>query len=655
MCGICGKIDFSGSRVDEGLLRRMNERLAHRGPDDAGIHLSHQDGVSCGLGHRRLSIIDLSAAGRQPMTNEDKSLWMVFNGEIYNFAELREELKGKGHHFSSRTDSEVILHLFEEEGAAGISRLSGMFAFALWSETTKTLVLARDGVGIKPLVYYWDGNRLLFASELRALLADYDVQTEIDLESLDIYLSLNYIPAPYTIFKNIRKLRPGYTLSVCDGKLEERTFWDVSAGGDETAKDKNSNQCGKSPRGLADENNRLFDFPGIKQTLFRTLEESVRSQMVADVPLGAFLSGGIDSSVIVGLMARNSARPIKTYSIGFSDMPMFDETSYAREVALFHHTDHHEIKLSSREMIGAVPDILAGLDEPFGDSSAVPTWIVARETVRDVKVALSGDGGDELFAGYRMYKGEKWFKRYRFIPRLIRDGLLEPLAMRLPESRDTRAGELARRAKKFLRGAKGSLTERFFGWNELFNEDSKNALLKEGWGVKKSPAPGIFAAALARPQTDALNRMLYADFKVSLPGDMLWKVDKMSMAHALEVRVPLLDQRFCELAFRIGGDWKIRHGQGKYIFIEAFKDILPKRLHNRPKWGFEMPIARWLKTDLKYLISEYLLRDKIDKQGIFNYPEIEKMVADLLESRRDTAWKLWNLIVFQTWHASLRR
>ncbi|MHB8092094.1 MAG: asparagine synthase (glutamine-hydrolyzing) [Syntrophales bacterium] len=655
MCGICGKIDFAGSRVDEGLLRRMNERLAHRGPDDAGIHLSHQEGVSCGLGHRRLSIIDLSAAGRQPMTNEDKSLWMVFNGEIYNFEELREELKGKGHHFSSRTDSEVILHLFEEEGAAGISRLSGMFAFALWSETTKTLVLARDGVGIKPLVYYWDGNRLLFASELRALLADYDVQTEIDLESLDIYLSLNYIPAPYTIFKNIRKLRPGYTLSVCDGKLEERTFWDVSAGGDETANDKNSNQCGKSPRGLADENNRLFDFPGIEQTLFRTLEESVRSQMVADVPLGAFLSGGIDSSVIVGLMARNSARPIKTYSIGFSDMPMFDETSYAREVASFHHTDHHEIKLSSREMIGAVPDILAGLDEPFGDSSAVPTWIVARETVRDVKVALSGDGGDELFAGYRMYKGEKWFKRYRFIPRLIRDGLLEPLALRLPESRDTRAGELARRAKKFLRGAKGSLSERFFGWNELFNEDSKNALLKEGWGVKKSPAPGIFTAALARPQTDALNRMLYADFKVSLPGDMLWKVDKMSMAHALEVRVPLLDQRFCELAFRIGGDWKIRHGQGKYIFIEAFKDILPKRLHNRPKWGFEMPIARWLKTDLKYMISEHLSQDKIDKQGIFNYPEIEKMVTDLLESRRDTAWKLWNLIVFQTWHASLRR
>jgi len=637
------------------LLRRMHERLAHRGPDDAGIHLSHHEGVSCGLGHRRLSIIDLSAAGRQPMANEDKSLWMVFNGEIYNFAELREELKGKGHHFSSRTDSEVILHLFEEEGAAGISRLSGMFAFALWSETTKTLVLARDGVGIKPLVYYWDGKRLLFASELRALLADYDVQTEIDLESLDIYLSLNYIPAPYTIFKHIRKLRPGYTLSVCDGKLKERTFWDVSARGDETAKDKNSNQCGKSPRGLADENNRLRDFPGIEQTLFRTLEESVRSQMVADVPLGAFLSGGIDSSVIVGLMARNSARPIKTYSIGFSDMPMFDETSYAREVASFHHTDHHEIKLSSREMIGAVPEILAGLDEPFGDSSAVPTWIVARETVRDVKVALSGDGGDELFAGYRMYKGENWFKRYRFIPRLIRDGLLEPLAMRLPESRDTRVGELARRAKKFLRGAKGSLAERFFAWNELFNEDSKNALLKEGWGVKKSPASGIFAAALARPQTDALNRMLYADFKVSLPGDMLWKVDKMSMAHALEVRVPLLDQRFCELAFRIGGDWKIRHGQGKYIFIKVFRDILPKRLHNRPKWGFEMPIARWLKTDLKYLISEHLSQDTIEQQGIFNYPEIEKMVADLLESRRDAAWKLWNLIVFQAWYASLRR
>jgi asparagine synthase (glutamine-hydrolysing) len=633
----------------------MTDRLIHRGPDDSGVYLSHQNSVSCGLGHRRLSIIDLSEAGRQPMTNEDKSLWLVFNGEIYNFASLREELLARGHRFSSRTDSEVILHLFEEEGTAGISKLIGMFAFAIWSEKTKTLFLARDPVGIKPLVYYRDGKRFLFASEIRALLADPDVQAEMDIGSLDLYLSLNYIPAPYTIFKNIRKLQPGHILAVRDGSLEEEVFWDIPSIGGGSAAERTGGFPEKSGQGRPGEAAVEFDFEEMKRTLFRALDDTVRSQMVADVPLGAFLSGGIDSSVIVGLMARNSDRPIRTYAIGFSDMPMYDETSYAREVAAFHHTDHHEIMLSSREMIGAVPEILAAFDEPFGDSSAVPTYIVAQKTAQDVKVALSGDGGDELFAGYRMYKGERWLQRYRIIPRLIRDGLLAPAAMRLPESRDSRLGEQFRRIKKFLRGDKVSLAERFFAWNELFNEEGKKALLKEGCGVETSFAPKIFNAALDHPEADALNRMLFADLKVSLPGDMLWKVDKMSMAHSLEVRVPLLDHRFCELAFRIGGDWKIRHGRGKYIFIETFRDILPKKLHNRPKWGFEMPIGRWLKTDLNYLISGYLSQEKIEAQGIFHAPAVKKMVEELKHGREDVSWKLWNLIVFQAWHESFRR
>ena len=397
MCGICGKLDFTGSPVDETLLRRMTDLLAHRGPDDSDVYLRHQGNVGCGLGHRRLSIIDLTEAGRQPMSNEDRTVWMVFNGEIYNFAALREELERKGHRFASRTDSEVIIHLFEEEGSAGVARLVGMFALALWSEKTRTLVLARDHVGIKPLVYYWDGRTFLFASEIKALLADPTVRKEIDLEALDLYLSLNYIPAPHTIFKNIRKLRPGHILTVRDGVLTEEEFWDIAPGMPADAPDHR-------------------DFEETKATLFRTLEDAVRSQMVADVPLGAFLSGGIDSSVIVGLMARNASRPVKTYAIGFKDMPMYDESAYAREVAAFHHTEHHEIMLSSREIIDTIPAVLASLDEPFGDSSAVPTYVVARETVRDVNVALSGDGGDELFAGYRMYKGEAWYRRYCLLP-----------------------------------------------------------------------------------------------------------------------------------------------------------------------------------------------------------------------------------------------
>jgi asparagine synthase (glutamine-hydrolysing) len=632
MCGICGKLDFSGAPVDEILLRRMKDLLAHRGPDDSGVYLSHQGGVGCGLGHRRLSIIDLSEAGRQPMSNEDDSLRIVFNGEIYNYVALRDELKKRGHQFASRTDSEVILHLFEEEGSAGIARLIGMFALALWSETTQTLVLARDPIGVKPLVYYWDGKSFLFASEIKALLTDPMVRKEIDLEAMDLYLSLNYIPAPWTIFKNVRKLRPGHILTVHDGALKEAKFWDVASA--TTASD--------SPPG---------DFEKTKACLFRALEEAVRSQMISDVPLGAFLSGGIDSSVIVGLMARNASRPVKTYSIGYKDMPMYDETVYAREVAAFNKTEHHEIKLNAEDIIHAIPDVLNALDEPFGDSSVVPTYMVARETVRDVKVALSGDGGDELFAGYRMYQGEAWYRRYRLIPRSIRAGLLEPAILSLHDSRDTKYAEHIRRLKKFLRGAKETFPERFLAWNELFGLESRKALLAGEYQTDRPLAPELFAAALGRLPSDPVNRMLYTDFTISLPSDMLWKVDMMSMHHALEVRVPLLDHRVCELVFFMPGNWKLRNGKAKYIFLETFKDILPPSLHNRPKWGFEMPVSQWLKSELRYLVEDHLSREKIDGQGIFHYPVVKKLIGDIMSNRTDTAWQLWNLIAFQVWHA----
>jgi len=375
MCGICGKLDLTGLPVDENLLRRMTDILSHRGPNDSGVYLRHYDNISCGLGHRRLSIIDLTEAGRQPMPNEDKTVWMVFNGEIFNFASLREKLERAGHRFTSRTDSEVAIHLFEEEGAAGVAGLIGMFVLAFWSEKKRTLVLARDQIGIKPLVYYWDGKKFLFASEIKSLLADTAVRREIDPDALDLYLSLNYIPAPHTIFKNIRKLRPGHILTVCDGVLKEEKFWDIAPGISAVTPDVRS-------------------FEETKRILFSTIEDAVRSQMAADVPLGAFLSGGIDSSVVVGLMARNSSRPVKTYAIGFKDMPMYDESAYAREVAAFHKTEHHEIMLNSREIIDTIPAVLESLDEPFGDSSSVPTYAVARETARDVTVALSGDGGD---------------------------------------------------------------------------------------------------------------------------------------------------------------------------------------------------------------------------------------------------------------------
>ncbi len=635
MCGICGKLRIDGKPIDEVALRRMTSVLSHRGPDADGTYTNTRDAaigsrVKIGLGHRRLSIIDLSEAGRQPMCNEDKSVWLVFNGEVYNFQSLRTELEGKGHRFHSHTDTEAIIHLYEEEGVHCVKRLVGMFAFALWDERKQMLLMCRDHIGIKPLVYSWDGNTLIFASEIKGILEDTDVNREMDWDALNLYLTFNYIPAPYTIFKNIRKLNPGHILVFQNGEVREDAYWNIDL----------------NPRVRSTE----MDFDACKRELFKTLEEAVCMQMIADVPLGAFLSGGIDSSIIVGLMARNSSRPVETYTIGYKDMPLFDETDYARDVSVMNGTDHHEIKLDAKDILEAVPQVLASFDEPFGDSSAVPTFVVSRETRKGVKVALSGDGGDELFAGYRMYKGEDWYSRYRLLPFFIRKKFIEPFLMSLSDSRDEKLSEYVRRSKKFLRGAKDTFAERFFTWNEIFSRDLRKVILHDSKTTDYDLGMKLTASRLNELRNDHINSMLYADLKQSLPGDMLTKVDAMSMFHALEVRVPLLDHRVCELAFSMTGDWKLRKGKSKYVLMETFKDILPPSLHNRPKWGFEMPISKWLKTDLRYLIEDHLSEDIIDRQGIFDYAVIKELVNNLMSNRVDTSWHIWNLIVFQVWY-----
>jgi len=631
MCGICGKVDFTDQGVDRRLLEAMTARLAHRGPDDKGLYIGTVREAACGLGHRRLSIIDLSEAGRQPMRNEDGTLWLVYNGEIYNFLTLRSELEAKGHRFFSGTDGEVILHLFEEEGTASFGRLRGMFALALWDELSETLILARDPLGIKPLVFYTDTRSFLFASEIKALLADPAVGKEIDPEALDLYLGLNYIPAPWTIFQKIRKLRPGHHLTIRKGLIEEKRYWDLPSAAEDFAHDKDA-------------------FAAAQTALRAALTEAVQGHLIADVPLGAFLSGGIDSSVIVGLMAQNSPGPVKTYTIGYDDMAMYDERAYARDVAVMHGTDHHEIVLSGREVIAAVTEVLTTFDEPFGDSSAVPTYIVARETAKDVKVALSGDGGDELFAGYRLYRGERWQGLYRRLPRFLRDGLIDNIYKFLPESREGPFTDRLRRLKKFLRGsAKENLPERFLAWNELFGWAERKALLRPDFH-SDAPALALFTAALERRDDDPINRMLYTDVTISLPGDMLWKVDMMSMVHPLEVRVPLLDRGFCETAFRLPGDWKLKGNRGKYIFIETFKDLLPASLHHRPKWGFEIPIARWLKGELRWLVGTYLDRGRVEREGFFAPEAVDRLVSALDDPTRDVSWLIWNLIAFGAWH-----
>ena len=394
---------------------------------------------------------------------------------------------------------------------------------------------------------------------------------------------------------------------------------------------------------------RRIDF--YKENLYKRMEASVQKRLVSDVQLGAFLSGGIDSSLIVGLMARNSEKPVKTFSIGYKDMPLFDETKYAREVAKFNKTEHYEFKLTYKDILDSFPSVLETLDEPFADSSAVPTYVVSKETKRHVTVALAGDGADELFAGYRMYQGEYLAKYYSLFPDILKEKIIEPFINILPDSRDKKHSEYIRRFKKFSKSMSGSLSERFYGWQEIFPVDLRQKLIKSHLREKIffQEGKGIISQKLNEFAGDNINRMLYVDVKNSLPGDMLTKVDLMSMRNSLEVRVPFLDHEVVEFAFEMEGDVKLKGLKRKFILMETFKDILPQMLHNRPKWGFEMPIGAWLRKELKFLIDEFLSKDFINKQGFFEYDVIDCLIKKHLSKKMDTSWQLWNLIVFQHW------
>jgi asparagine synthase (glutamine-hydrolysing) len=643
MCGICGKANFNHQEIQDSPLRKMCRCFSYRGPDDEGIYINNSNGnqktnpINVGLGHQRLSIIDLSDLGHQPMSNENGTIWITYNGEIYNFREIANELKRKGHKLRSNTDTEVVLHLYEEEGTNAVNRLNGMFAFAIWDKNLNRLWVCRDRIGIKPLVYYWDGLHFTFASEIKALLADPSISKELDYEALQLYLAFNFIPAPFTIFKGIKKLEPGKYLLLQDGKAEIKTYWEPPDSVDPVI----------ASLPLADQ------IEVFREPLYESINEAVSSRMIADVPLGAFLSGGIDSSIIVALMARSSSRPVKTFSIGFKDDPLYDETRYARDVAARYGTEHNEFKLGYEDMLDVLPEVISAFDEPFADSSAIPTFIVSRETKKYVTVAMSGDGGDELFAGYRSYLSEYWYTRYMQIPALFREGLVEKLVQALPDSRDEKILEFIRRLKKFIKATKGSFPERLLSLKEVFPEEiRKNLLLNiyNGRNGSRDPAISRINKLISGYNGDRINTILYSDFKDSLPGDMLTKVDWMSMKNSLEVRVPFLDHRVVELAFKMQGSLKLNKGKTKYILKHVFKDLLPPSLYDRPKAGFEVPISRWLKTDLKFLIDQYLAEEKIREQGIFDFPIIKKLIQKHLSNKTDTSWMLWNLIVFQCWY-----
>ncbi len=637
MGGICGKTSFGSEPVDRSLIEGMCRSIAYRGPDREGIYLrTYRDGkseIQIGLGHRQIADIGPASAAYQALTNENDTIWVVDDGKIFNFCDLKNRLIEKGHRFKDKIDAEVIPHLYEEEGTRAVRTLDGMYAFALWDEPKRQLWLCRDRLGIKPLVYYWDGKHFVFASEIKALLRDPVVPRTIDYHALELYLAFNYIPAPHTIFKGIQKLEPGHFLIVRDGKLTVEKYWDLSP-----------DHGRMEVQGTFSDQLRVF-----KDQLYRALNESIRKHLVADGPLGVFLSGGVDSSIIVALMSQHSDRPVQTFTIGFKDGDFYDETRYAREVARLYGTVHHEFKLGASDMFDVLTDVLSTFDEPFADSSAVLAYIASRETRRHVAVALSGDGSDELFAGYRSYLAAYWFRRYRMIPAILRTGLLEPIIKRVPDSRDIKALEYVRRLKKFIRGTKGTFTERVLALKEIFPEDIRREILVRRDPEGKDLPLRHLQRLLEYFGSQELSRILYTDVKDSLPADMLAKVDWMSMKNSLEVRVPFLDFQVVELAFQIPDALKIYKGKTKFILKETFKDLLPESVPYRNKTGFEIPISKWLKTDLKFLLEEYLEAGRIKRQGIFDSEVIRNLVRKHESGWTDNSWMLWNLIVFQYW------
>ena len=570
MCGIAGIYNFSGADINSDILTKMNEVLKHRGPNAGNVY---QNGP-IGLAHRRLSIIDLSQ-GHQPMTNEDKSIWIVFNGEIYNFAELRKELEEKKHQFSTHSDTEVIVHAYEEFGVRCVEKFNGMFAFAIWDEKKETLFLARDRIGIKPLYYYVDDHRILFASELKAILEDKSINRKLNYQAVADYFSLGYIPAPGSILTGIYKLEPGHYITIKQSKFLKKEYWDLSF--NET---------------------QNVSMEAHKSTLLDLLRKAVKRRLVSEVPLGAFLSGGVDSSAIVALMSELQGKGIKTSSIGFKESG-FNELEYADEISKRYSTDHYQKILSPDAM--EVLDILTWhYDEPFADSSMIPTYYVSKITRENVTVALSGDGGDENFAGYTRYKIEmNTFKARSLIPGLLRRTLVPCLASIYPK-----ADYLPRifRAKTTLENLAVDHISAYFHSSSIVDTNLLKSVYSESFKrelVDYDPCT-LFREYANKADTDhPLSLMQYIDFKTYLPEDILTKVDRASMAVALEARVPILDHEFVEYAASIPPGMKLNGQEQKHIFKESLRQHVPESILFRKKHGFDMPVSEWFRKEMK--------------------------------------------------------
>jgi asparagine synthase (glutamine-hydrolysing) len=617
MCGIAGIVGASPEGVDSQTIRRMCQSIVHRGPDDEGIFVK----AGVGLGMRRLSIIDLSG-GHQPIFNEDRSVWIVFNGEIYNFPELRRELELRGHRFYTNTDTEVIVHLYEDYGSECVQKLRGMFAFALYDERKHRLLLARDRLGIKPLHYALANGRLLFGSEIKAVLAAAPELAVVDPHALLQYFYFGYVPDPVSAFTPIKKLPPGHLLEFEQGKITIRRYWDFPKFS--TYSPRSEEEC--------------------LEQLESMLAEAVRIRLISDVPLGALLSGGADSSLVVALMARAASGPVKTFSIGFRRAD-FDETPYARKVAERFATEHHELILEP-DIVQTVGVLTSFMEEPFGDSSMLPTYYVCRMAREHVTVALSGDGGDEAFAGYDRYRMHLRDRSYTWIPkpgrRFYREYIHAHVPYRVP-------------GRNFAYSVSLPWTERYIEGVTLKPFQREMKLLAEDFAAlgegAADPLQEMRDCLNAAPADDPVDRVLYLDSKTYLPGDILTKVDRMSMANSLEVRVPILDHVFLEWVTGLESSWKLRGRSQKYILRKlAERAGVPREVLNRPKQGFALPLVHWMRHELKDLIFSALTEPRTMQRGYFNPRGVHRILDEHFRGRRDHSPRIWRLLMLELWH-----
>ncbi|MDN5203303.1 asparagine synthase (glutamine-hydrolyzing) [Fulvivirgaceae bacterium BMA10] len=628
MCGITGIYAFNEvGRFNMINLSGATDKISSRGPDSKGMFTEY----NVGLGHRRLSIIDTSSDGNQPMHDDSGRFTIIFNGEIYNYRELRAGLERLGVTFQSNSDTEVLLKLFIREKKDCLGKLNGFFSFAIFDKEENSLFIARDRIGIKPLLYYHDEDKLIFGSEMKSILA-YGIEKEIDYTSLYQYLQFNYIIAPATILKGVKKLLPGHFMMIKGKQVQIEKYYQVAY-----------NRNALNPNNLSYEQQ--------KQQLIDKLEKSVKKRLVADVPLGAFLSGGIDSSVITALASRHVEK-LNTFSIGYKDEPFFDETKYANLVAKKFDTNHTVFSLSNQDLYEHLFDILDYIDEPFADSSAIPVYILSKHTREIATVALSGDGADEMFSGYNKHSASLRVAKGGTAAQLVKGAL--PLWNILPKSRNNAVGNKIRQLQRFAIGMRLSNKERYWRWAQftseseafnVLNKSSKEQLDQDDFKQKK-----LEILKYINGNGD-INDVLYTDMHLVLTNDMLTKVDLMSMANSLEIRVPFLDHELVDFAFSLPQSSKINENMRKRILQDSFRDILPPELYNRPKHGFEIPLLKWFRSELRSLIEHDLLRDQfIQEQNIFDGEEIKKLKKKLFSSNPgDIHARIWGLIVFQWW------